>query len=250
MLIELRLKPAQERLKRTTWSAALRCRIPPRCVHRVPHLSLYTPDAARPGQVAAVQRALSATCRRHRYLDCTIDGYGRGKGQEGHFVYYRVVPSEELVEFRRDLARRLASICPSPKRFESPGADFLFHITIAYRLSQRQADRLWRHLNGAGCSTGGRLGTTGFLVWLRRLLHLGNRPHPGPASMVFRVPLRVVRVSFIGNDQRIVSEYDLPGQRMLNRREALDRRGWRRSIEAARAFQNTDDGASRHRPMT
>jgi len=205
-------------------------------MHRVPHLSLYTPDAVTSGQVAAVQRALSAAGRRYCYLDCTIDGYERGNGQEGHFVYHRVVPSDELVEFRRDLARRLASICPSPKRFESPGADFLFHITVAYRLSQRQADRLWRHLNGAGVSTSTPRGATGFLGWLRRLLHLGNRPDPGPASKVFRIPLRVVRVSLIGNDQRIVCEYDLPGQRVLSRREALDRRGWRHSIQAARAL--------------
>ena len=237
MLIELRLRPVQERLKRTTWSAALRCRIPPRCVHRVPHLSLYTPDVANLGQVAAVRQAVNAACRGHRYLDCTIDGYGRGNGQEGHFVYYRVVPSDELVEFRRDLARRLASICPSPKRFESPGADFLFHITVAYRLSQRQADRLWQYLNGREASIGTRRGMTGLLGWLRRLLHLGSSPHPGLASRVFRIPLRVVRVSFIGNDQRIVCEYDLPGQRMLSRREALDRRGWRCSIETARALR-------------
>jgi hypothetical protein len=89
VLVELRLRPGQERLRRKTLAVALRCRIPPRCVHRVPHLSLYTPDAATPSQVQAARSALSAVCRRYRYLESTIDGCGRGEGSEGHFIYYR-----------------------------------------------------------------------------------------------------------------------------------------------------------------
>lgn len=238
VLIELRLRPVQERLKRTTWSAALRCRIPPRCMHRVPHLSLYTPDAVTPGQVAAVQRALSAACRRYRYLECTIDGVGRGEGTEGHFVYYRVLPSAQLVSFRENLARRLSAISPSPKRFEAPGAHFLFHVTIAYKLSRQQADRLWRSLNGSGPDGAvARTRKAGLLGWLRRLLHLDRKRGSTPVVRAPHLHLFAVRVSLIGDGQRIVSEYDLPGQRLLNRREALDRRGWRRSIETCRALR-------------
>jgi len=241
VLIELRLRPIQERLKRTTWGVVLRCRIPPRCVHRVPHLSLYTPNAVTPGQVAAVQRALSAACRRYRYLECTIDGVGRGEGTEGHFVYYRVFPSAQLVSFREDLARRLAAVCPSPKRFEAPEARFLFHVTIAYRLSRQQADRIWRSLNGSGPNgVAARPRMTGLLGWLRRLLRLGPGRVSAPVVRAPHLHLFAVRVSLIGDGQRIVCEYDLPHRRLLNRREALDRRGWSRSIEAGRVFRGKD----------
>ncbi len=237
MLVELRLRPVQERLKRTAWSAALRCRIPPRHVHRVPHLSLYTPQIDSLAKTAAARRALVRVCHGYRCLDCTIDGFGRDEGKDGHFVFYRIVPSKELIEFRRELAGRLAAVCPSPKRFETPDADFLFHITIAHRLSQRQADRLWRHLNGLGSTVDRQ---SGLRVWFRRLLRLGNPPDSRPFSERPRIPLRVVRVSLIGNDQRIVCEYDLPGQRLLSRKEALDRRGWRRSLEAARRLKRAE----------
>jgi hypothetical protein len=56
----------------------------------------------------------------------------------------------------------------------------------------------------------------------------------------FHLHIFAVRVALIGEGQRIVCEYDLPHQRMLNRREALDRRGWRRSIEARGAFKGKD----------
>ncbi len=251
MLIELRLKPGQERLKRTTWTVALRCRIPPRCVHRVPHLSLYTPDAVTSSRVAAAQRALSAACRRYRCLEYVIDGFGRGEGRHGHFVYYRVVPSEQLVAFRDDLARGLESVCPSAKPFEAAGVSFLFHVTVAYHLTQQQADRVWTAVNGsgeAGDTSAAR--RTGLVAWLRRLLRVDRTRSHNPIVQTPRMHLSAVRVSFLGNDQRILCEYDLPGQRMLNRREALDRRGWRRSIEAARAFRNVEGGTLPQRPVT
>ena len=243
MLIELRLKPGQERLRRKTWAAALRCRIPLRCVHRVPHLSLYTPNAVTTAQVAAARSALSAAGRRYRYLECTIDGFGRGQGNEGHFIYYRVFPSEPLVNFRDDLARRLKSSCPSRKPFEAPGVPFLFHVTIAYRLSKKQADKLWSSLTGAGPGCDGPVARVAAIMGrLLRLLHFGHRLGSTDAVEPFHLHLFAVRVALIGEGQRIVCEYDLPHQRLLNRREALDRRGWSRSIETCRALRATRNG--------
>lgn len=72
------------------------------------------------------------------------------------------------------------------------------------------------------------------------MLRLGNGPVSKPTTKGPHIPLRVVRVSLIGNDQRIVCEYDLPGQRLLSRREALGRRVWRRGIEAGGAFSGKD----------
>lgn len=240
MLVELRLRPAQERLRRKTLAVALRCRIPPRNVHLVPHLSLYTPDAITPSQVAAVRSGLSAVCRRYPYLECTIDGFGRGEGKDGHFVYYRVLPTEQLMHFREELARRLEGVCPSQKPFERPGVSFLFHVTIAYRLSQQQADRIWSALNGsrlAGDKPTAR--RSGVLGWFLRLLGANGMLRSNPAVKPFHLHLLAVRVSLIGGGQRIVCEYDLAHHRLLTRREALDRRGWRRSIESCRALRAT-----------
>ncbi|MCK5212575.1 MAG: 2'-5' RNA ligase family protein [Dehalococcoidia bacterium] len=201
-------------------------------------MSLYTPDAVIPGQVAAVRSVLKAVCRQHKYLECTIDGFGRGEGKDGHFVYYRVLPSEQLMCFRDEIARRLAVVCPSPKPFERPGVRFLFHITIAYRLSQQQADRIWSALDEPRRAGDKSLATrTGLLGWLFRLLGLSGASHFSRVGKPFRLHLFAVRVALIGDGQRIVCEYDLPHGRLLSRSEALDRHGWSRSIETCRTIR-------------
>jgi hypothetical protein len=121
--------------------------------------------------------------------------------------------------------------------FDAPGAAHLFHVTIAYKLSRQLADRVWLALNGSGPDgAAARTRKTGLLGWLLRLLHLDSGYGSAPVVQAPHLRLFAVRVELI-NGQRIVSEYDLPHQRLLTRREALDRRGWRRSIETCRALR-------------
>jgi calcineurin-like phosphoesterase family protein len=154
------------------------------------------------------------------------------KGEHGRVVYLKIVPSPELVAFRTELAKRLESVCPSPKSFERR-EEFVFHVTVAYKLSGDECRRVWTRATGDRPMPATRR-------WYSALMRLlSRRPDARENRNAGQVPypyfsLDALRVTLLGDNQRIACEYDLGSKRMLNRDQALDASLWQDTLRAYR----------------
>ena len=141
MLIEIRIGPGKRKI--TDWISRFceKCRIPDNKIHRVPHISLYGSFVANQGQVEKILSVLTTIGRKYSYLPFTIDGLQCIEGEKGIVIYFNIVPSEELKQFRDELAWNLISIAPNTKSYDLD-KNFLFHSTLAYKLSDSEYERI------------------------------------------------------------------------------------------------------------
>ncbi|HPD75601.1 MAG TPA: 2'-5' RNA ligase family protein [Methanoregulaceae archaeon] len=204
MLIEIRIGPGKRKI--TNWISNFcdKCRIPDSKVHRVPHISLYGTFSADRGQVERVKSLLTTICRKYSYLPFTIDDLQSIKGEKGFVIYFNIIPSDALKQFRDELAANLFSIVPDTKPFDYD-KNFLFHSTLAYKLSDSDFNRISKFLNS------GDSGSDGFIM-----------PY-------FYLPMAALRITFLNNQSRIICEYDLLQHRLLPRLNALNKTEWQRT---------------------
>ena len=244
MLIELRLRPGQYKLSRMSHDVASHCFLPGALTHRVPHMSLYTIPPTDARTVHRIISALEAACSPYRYLPYTVDGFQRLKSEQGEVVYLRIVPSAELVDFRVELAGRLRSICPSTKTYERQEG-FLFHITVAYKLSRDQCERVWSYVDSGTSAAKSPRWYSRVSEFFRALLGSATRMDECPSTQPY-LPLDALRVTLLADNQHILREYDLGSQRLLNRSQALDRHTWQatlRNYRISRGMEVESEGA-------
>lgn len=135
-------------------------------------------------------------------------------GDKGHVVYFNIVPSKELDDLRLSLASRLGKIVCSCKSWDEPGTNaskFKYHITLSFRLSDGETGRVMSRLNNPPRS------------------HLGSAP-----LGKLLLPLDSLRLTLLGNDSRILCEYDMTRKKVLNRRESLSKKSWAATMKAYR----------------
>lgn len=209
MLIEIRIGPGKRKIASWISYFSEKCRIPDSKIHRVPHISLYGSFSADYGQVQKVKSVLESVCRKYSYLPFTIDGIESMKGEKGHVIYFNIVPSEQLKQFRDELASQLFSVVPDTKPYDH-FKDFVFHSTLAYKLSDTEYNRISTFLNS------------------------GDPSSDDYIMPYFYLPMAALRITFLNNQSRIICEYDLLQHRSLPRLDALDRREWRRTSEQFR----------------
>jgi calcineurin-like phosphoesterase family protein/2'-5' RNA ligase len=216
MLIEIRIGPGKRKI--TEWIARFcdRCRIPDTKIHRVPHISLYGSFSANPSQVEKVKTVLATIARKYSYLPFTIDGLQCIQGEKGIVIYFNIVPSEELKQFRNELAWNLISIVPDTKPFDFD-KDFLFHSTLAYKLSDSEYERISAYVNSIDPVS------DDFIM-----------PY-------FYLPMAALRITFLNNQSRIICEYDLLQHRLLPRIDALSKREWQRTSKFFRVKKGMEN---------
>ena len=216
MLIEIRIGPGKRKI--TNWISHFcdKCRIPDDKIHRVPHISLYGSFAANPGQVERVKSVLASIGRKYSFLPFTIDGLQCIEGEKGIVIYFNIVPSEELKQFRNELAWNLISIVPDTKPFDFD-KDFLFHSTLAYKLSDSEYERISAYVNSVDPIS------DDFIM-----------PY-------FYLPMAALRITFLNDQSRIICEYDLLQQRLLSRLDALSKREWQRTSKFFRVKKGMEN---------
>lgn len=112
------------------------------------------------------------------------------------------MPSEVLVNLRFELAKALLPITYSKsKEDKKTRADFKFHSTIAFKDIDNKFEDIWRYISTK------------------------ERPN---------IRQHLLRVTII-KSSKILYEYDLIQQRLLNRRQALDKRIF---METIRKFKS------------
>ena len=204
MLIEIRIGPGKRKISNWISNFSEKCRIPDSKIHRVPHISLYGSFTAHYSQVEKIKSMVATIGRKYSYLPFTIDGLQCIQGEKGIVIYFNILPSEELEQFRNELVQNLKNIAPDTKSFDFD-KNFLFHSTLAYKLTESEYERISVYVNSIDPIS------DDFIM-----------PY-------FYLPMAALRITVLNNQARIICEYDLLQQRLLSRMDSLNRREWQRT---------------------
>jgi 2'-5' RNA ligase len=179
-LIEIRLfGRAKEEIREITKAISEKYKIPI-SQHIVPHITLIGGFSTTDENQLIKDFNLMCCCN-------GLFGYiieGKGAFYNNGVIYSDVRPSEELINFRRELRDRLKKYCILPEiDFKEP---FMFHVTILNHVDKHKIKYIMQNFD-----------------FDRRYSH------------------RMLRVTLLKNG-KILKEYDFCLRRMLNRNEALE----------------------------
>lgn len=226
MLIEVRIGPGKRKLTSSVLNASHKCKVPLHKIHRVPHITLYGGFIANYSQVQIVKDIITEIGGRYSFLHYLVDGCKWVEGEKGKVVYFNIVPSQELRDFRKELAKNLLNVVPITKSFDK-AEGFLFHATLAYKLSDQEFNRIWPYVSGDK-------------PILKRIISLltGSEDF---TMRYFYLPMYALRVTFLDDQSRIICEYDLVQKRLLSREEALSRSEWQKTLRLFRIIKGVEN---------
>jgi len=218
MLLEIRIGPGKKHLKDIVYEVARKCRLDRSKFHRVPHMTLFGNFSAF-GRVDETKQAIEEVCRSHSPLKFDVDGYESRKTNKGWVVSFKIRPSEKFARFRNALRERMLRIARSTQSHDF-NSDSWFHITIAYKLSESEYQRVWAYLTGSRQSLIDKV-----LSFLFGRKAISRGPH---------FSLYGLRITLLNDLGKIMYEYDFLQRRFLSREMALSRDAWRRTISLFR----------------
>lgn len=131
-------------------------------------------------------------CKKYESVKFKISGFDNF---ENRVIYVNIKPSEELQSLRLEIAEQLYKFCELSE-FDTQ-SKFTFHATLVFKDIQRKFDRIWNYLQS----------------W-----------------KIPEMNYHVIRVTIIKN-QRILAEYDLEQRKLLDRRQALDKKTYQKTIK-------------------
>ena len=167
----------------------------------VPHMTLYGPSQAK--SLSSVFSKIEKVAKKYTLVPFDICDFDSNKGKT--VIGCRVNAPPELKNLRRELAEELNKIVKIDDRQPwDNGDDYWFHTTIAMKDINKQFEDIWHYIN--------------------------KKENP-------RINQHLVRITVLNRRRKIEREYDLMLKRWLNRREALSRHWWRRTINRLRELQ-------------
>ncbi|MGD0646171.1 MAG: 2'-5' RNA ligase family protein [Candidatus Bathyarchaeia archaeon] len=119
-------------------------------IHRVPHITLFGNFDADYKEFKEITEIFESVSRKYSCLQYLIDGFSWLEGDKGKVIYYNVVPSSELECFRLEIATKFEGIVHSDKPWDRK-KDFLFHSTVAYKLTNSEFKRTWASMRFRRC---------------------------------------------------------------------------------------------------
>jgi len=159
----------------------------------VPHISLFG-NFETLNEEKIVSEIVSVG-RRYDLVFFRIKGFGNFHNKKNKVIYLDVEPSEDLKKLRRDICRSLPKYSTSYKPFNT-NHNFNFHITVASKDIDYKFERIWNYIQ------------------MKRVQCINQH---------------LLRITIIKNSE-ILYEYDLMQQKLLNRKEALSKEGWKKTI--------------------
>jgi calcineurin-like phosphoesterase family protein len=166
----------------------------------VPHMTLYGPSETN--DIRKVFVAIERVGKKYMLVPFKIDSFDWRDGSKGKVIAARIDASPELKNLRLELRNELSKIS-KPECWDTESG-YWFHSVIAFKDIDRKFDKIWHYLM---------------------------------AKQQPRFAQHLVRITILGKGRRIIREYDLILQRWLNRREALSRRLWQKTIDKLRELQ-------------
>jgi hypothetical protein len=169
----------------------------------VPHMTLYGPSLSK--SYRDTFSRIEKVAKRYTLVSFTICDFDFLNGKNGKVIACRINASPELKNLRRELAGELNKTIEMDSRqpWDNVG-DYWFHTTIAMNDIDRRFEDIWRYLN--------------------------KKEKPD-------INQYLLRITVLNQRRRIEREYDLMLRRWLNRREALSRNLWRKTVNRVRELQ-------------
>lgn len=202
-LIESRLHGySKEYAKDVVYSVAKKFRVRGVTGKRVvPHISLYGPGKI--DDIGKVVQVVKRVGRKYTLVPFKIKGFDYFD-KPHKVIYLDISPSNDLEALRWELSEELRKVssCQSQDRHSS--TKFKFHGTIAFKDIDNKFNRIWAYIK--------------------------NREEPD-------INQYLLRITVIGARGRIVCEYDLILKKLLNRREALSKRLFQKTMNKLRELQ-------------
>lgn len=226
MLLEIRIGPGKRKIVSSILNVKHQCKISSNKIHRVPHLTLYGHFNADYSQVPRVKTIMESVGDKYSFFPYLVDGFKWKKSEKGKVIYFNIVPSKELECLRKELADELLRVVPSTKPWDRK-EDFLFHSTLAYRLTDSEFDRIWSFV----------VGKKSFFQKVRSLFTKSE----DYAMRDFYLPMYALRTTFLNNQSRIACEYDFLQKRRLSRQEALSKTEWQKTLRLFRIAKGMEN---------
>ena len=194
-LIEFRFQGyARKYLKRSIFDVARRFHVEGVTRRRpVPHITLVGPFETR--EIKRVIMDVESIAKKYNLVNFKLKGFRYFNNPGGKVIYADIEPSKELEELRWELSKRLMGYARL-KEWDTRER-FSFHATIAFKDIDRKFSKIWSYLK--------------------------HKEKPN-------IDQHLLRITIIGKGGKIVCEYDLMLKRLLNRREALSGKVWKRTI--------------------
>lgn len=166
--------------------------------HRpVPHISLFGPFRCR--SINDVLNTIGEVGSEYSELGYAVDGFDYFELKKKflflttsikkNVIFLKIIPSEELKDFRHSLAKKLLKVTDSSNIDHDSKEKFQFHATIAMRDIDKKFDAIWEYLKNYEIKSKG-------ICYRITLLRKG----------------------------KIMYEYDLRTKRLLTRRQVVRRR--------------------------
>lgn len=199
-LIEFRFSGyAKKYLKNTIYEVGKKFRVKGvTSKHVVPHITMFGPFTTN-DQRKVVSAFLSVS-RKHNLIPFKLKGFGNF---ENRVIFVDVIPSEELKRYRKELAKELTGLrnffifkTVNTKGITDYEDNHSFHATIAFKDVGHKFNEIFSYL---------------------------TRKH-NP-----QIEQKLIRTTLL-RDGKILYEYDFLQKRLLNRKEALNKMVWRRTI--------------------
>ncbi len=173
--------------------------------HVVPHISLYGPFLAR--QQRQVIAGVVRVCSKYKKVPFTFEGFNYFDNSTNKVIYLDITPSQTLINLRFELAKALLPLTFSKsKEDQKTKEEFKFHSTIAFKDIDAKFNDIWQYI--------------------------GEKSKP-------KIKQHLLRVTIIKNS-KILYEYDLIQQKLLNRRQALNRSIFMETIRRLKADSKED----------
>jgi len=176
----------------------------------VPHISLFGPFTTK-NERKMVSEVVDAA-RKYSSVLFTVKGFNYFDNPTNKVIYLDIKPSEELKELRYELARRLNKVTNSKSVQDKKSKDrFFFHATIAFKDIDRKFNKIWGYLK--------------------------KKEEPN-------INQHLIRITIL-KGRRILYEYDLLQQKLLNRRQSLSKQNYERTIDILKRKQVSQQYKSR-----
>jgi hypothetical protein len=169
----------------------------------VPHMTLYGPSVSK--SYYDTFSRIERVAKRYTLVPFTICDFDCRSSKNGKVIACRINASPELKNLRRELAGELNKIIEMDYRqpWDNVG-DYWFHTTIAMNDIDRRFEDICSYVN--------------------------RKEKPDISQYL-------VRITVLNRRRRIEREYDLMLRQWLNRREALSRHLWRKTVNKLRELQ-------------
>lgn len=162
--------------------------------HRsVPHMTLY--GSSTTAEFRSVFSIIEKVAKEYTLVPFKVEGFDWHESEDGKVIAALIDASPELKNLRRHLAKELRQIS-APKPWDNKD-DYWFHTTIAFKDINQKFDRIWKYLNEK------------------------EQPY---------INQHLIRITVLNQKSRIEREYDLVFKRWLNRREALNKRLYKKTV--------------------